>query len=294
MPDTIKNILNRLKEHGETPPAFLLERILHASEKREHEGGSFFIRLNGLKDFSIPPHISQLQKIQEQIVGSHAVVRKTGLLAALNRYKAAAAVLLLFIAGWLLYQSNLFSPSAKKEIVAVPQSLPADTGKTNAMVKTQAASDTVAVITDKSLHPQKENAAYSNKDRERKFYAKAFGYGQKIKPPGENIVKFTDNDLLYTIINCNYNLLQPYLEKGAKKMVVSIDKYSAVTVSDKMLDFMKVMYKTSKKQKPTAKAKKAKATLVKWQKKDEKYFDADTSKTALDIMDLTEFIIDKK
>jgi hypothetical protein len=287
MPDQLDNILNRLKDHDETPPGFLMDRILHAFENEERQDNNFVVRFNGLREFSVEVPAYHLEKISARLWPAAKTPSQPGIVKLLQQYRVAASLVLLLTAGWLLYKSNFFNKETNQELVKVPLPVvvPPLADKDTANEKAKTGADSVSIA---------DNRAKSNREFTGRIFANDFGYGQKIKPPGENMVKLADNDLLYTIINCNYEMLKPYLEKGAPKMVVTIDQYSAVTVNEKMLDFMKVMYKTKKNQKPTAKAKKAKASLDKWKKKDQQYFDQDTSKNAIDVMDLTEFIIEKK
>jgi hypothetical protein len=285
MPDQIDDILMGLRDHAEMPPGFLTDRLLQAIDGEGKQHVAFYLRLSSLQEYSIEPPASHLAIIKERLFTAVKTNTKSGSLVSLARYAvAAAAVLLLFSLGWLFYKKNSLPSTEKKDMVN--------------MVKESAKE---SILAGDSVHIYKDSVATlagkvrnngRNEEFRSKMLIKNFVYSEKIMPVGQNVVRLADNDILNTIIACNYKMLAPYLEDNAPKMVVNIDQYSSVTINKKMIEFMRVMYKTKRNEKPTAKARRAKANLVKWKKKDESYFNG-PSKTALDIMDLGEFVIEK-
>ena len=285
MPDQIDDILMGLRDHTEMPPGFLTDRLLQAIDGERKQHVAFYLRLSNLQEYSIEPPAAHLAIIKEKLFTVVNTNTKSGSLVSLARYAVAAAtVILLFSLGWLFYKKNSLPSTEKKDMVNMAK---------------ESAKETV--LAADSVHIYKDSAATlagkvrnngRNEEFRSKMLIKNFVYSDKIMPVGQNLVRLADNDILNTIIACNYKMLAPYLEDNAPKMVVNIDQYSSVTINKKMIEFMRVMYKTKRNDKPTAKARRAKANLVKWKKKDESYFN-EPSKTALDIMDLGEFVIEK-
>ena len=76
-----------------------------------------------------------------------------------------------------------------------------------------------------------------------------------------------------------------------KNNKITIDRFSYVNISDKMNTILQTMYTIKGNNKPTRKAKKLRATMEKWKKRDEKHFDASIHSNPLDIIDLSEFIL---
>jgi hypothetical protein len=97
-------------------------------------------------------------------------------------------------------------------------------------------------------------------------------------------------EFFYTLTNFSYEEAFIFLNDLKKTKKISLSNFSYVIISDKMAAFMECLYKLNKKNKPSREAKKARAKLEKWRKKDESYFDKKLDKNPLDIFDLQEFI----
>ena len=106
-----------------------------------------------------------------------------------------------------------------------------------------------------------------------------------------SVIQIMDNDMFGTLVNYQYKNYISLMKKIQKDKRVQLDNFSYLNISDKMYEILKQMYVTRKNDKPTRKARKIKARLLKWQKADEKYFDKNTSKNPLDVIDLSEFIL---
>jgi hypothetical protein len=99
-----------------------------------------------------------------------------------------------------------------------------------------------------------------------------------------------DNDFLFTLASFNYTQAEGFLADIKKDPKISLNKFSYVNISDKMAAFLKQLYAVNSKKKPTWKARRAKARLNKWKRKDEENFDTQINKNPLDILDISEFI----
>lgn len=104
-------------------------------------------------------------------------------------------------------------------------------------------------------------------------------------------VKPEETDFVYILTSFNIEDAETFLNDIEKKPLIFLNKYSYVNVSEKMKEFLQKMYATQKKNKPTRKARRAKAALEKWKKTDEKFFDQPTGKNPFDIIDLSELLI---
>lgn len=102
---------------------------------------------------------------------------------------------------------------------------------------------------------------------------------------------FIDSDFIYLLTSFNPETAELFMQDMASKSVIYLNRFSYVNISDKMREFLETMYKTKHNKKPTRKAKKARQKLEKWKKADENYFDNGAGKNPLDILDLSEFIL---
>jgi len=215
--------------------------------------------------------------------------------AGFNRYRAAAAILLLAVSGWMIY--NLVAKQQDgKSNVATNSSSPTGQGSikpdnsgTATVISsspdsavTRGASPAPGVGTNKNKLTAANNRAKKN-----------LKYDVALIETAEN--QFVGKDVLFTLVNFNTTQaerLVALLDKNAERKI-TIDKYSYVNVSDKMADMLKTMYETKRNAKPTRKSRKAKERLEKWKKADEVNFDEQVKKNPLDIIDLSDFIFNK-
>jgi hypothetical protein len=269
--DRLTEILRKLSQHESTPDKVLFDKIL----ERTHADApaSLDNQLKELKDFSEQPPMAQFEKLQKAVTGApvHDIKKNRPSLAG---FLAIAASLVLATAIWFFYNNDEKKSGtiAETDPVKTTPQLPSSPApmKDSATPLVKNITETKTKI--RSLPPASVNGE------------KALAY-----------INIKDNDLLYSLTFVNYATFEPYFNGKKKKMVLDIDQYSSASVSPRMLNFMKDLYSTNRKQLPTRKAKRAKKTLNRWKKIDATYFDSTSgSKSAMDILDLTEFLIENK
>ncbi len=104
-------------------------------------------------------------------------------------------------------------------------------------------------------------------------------------------IPIPNGDFIYLLTSFTYEEAQTFLQDIDNKPTLTLNKFSYVNISDKMRDFLQLMYKTNRNNKPTRKARKAQATLNKWKKQDEAFFDQTGNKNPMDIIDLSELLL---
>jgi len=110
----------------------------------------------------------------------------------------------------------------------------------------------------------------------------------------ETNTAITDNDFFYTLTNFSLPAANDFLGVIKKNKKISLNSYSYVNISDKMAALLKQMYAVNRRNKYTWKARRTKVRLNRWKKDDAKYFDNGTGKNPLDILDLSEFLLNNK
>jgi len=279
MADQIRDILSQLKDHEQQPPESLFGRIQDAA-REEMNRDALDLKLKELGEYEIAPQESHYITISKSVKGNPNNIR-----TLFYRLGALAAVLFFFFAAWAIYrlawntpaikatETAALSPAAKpsSQSPLVPVNIPAIATDSNARILVA------------------ETKTY-------RVTAPVYSASQapRLSGSGESF-SWVDNDLLYSVLNCRYSAMEPYFKDESRQLIVDVDQYSSTAVSEKMLQFMKTMYRTNKKNKPTFKAKKAKRKLEKWKKADATYFDKPgNNHNPLDIIDLTRFVAGEK
>ena len=283
MSDKLNDILQQLRDHQQSPPENLLNNILLGIQENNNAipVGNYLTTLSELKNH----HLQAPEHLYQGIVnGLFTAKKESSIIRMMFTGRRIAAVLILTLSAWLVfylstkknttsdYQATINTPAPiiKKDVPVTT------TGKAPAATVSIKEAATIAILKNPGLAKSLNKGIFKN-----------------LQIDGKSI-EVVDNDLLYTLFNCDYKILEPYLESEDKKLVMGLDKYSSVTVSPRMISFMKTMYTTNKKNKPTRKAKKAIKALDKWKLTDREYFDLQQKANPLDIIDLSEFIFDKK
>lgn len=282
MADQFKDILSQLKDHEQDPPGFLFDQI-HEAVKDEMHGDTLEFKLKGLGEYEISPEESHYISISKSFRGGSNNVR-----TLFYRLGALAAVLFFFLAAWGIYRmawNHTAEQATTSAAMAPPKSSPSP--------QPGLSIDIAANATDSNTGKGKSQVAEVKSYRVVGF---AYSSRQPAHLSGTNEpMTWVENDLLYSVLNCNYNVLAPYFEDNSRQLVVDVDRYSSATVSDKMMQFMKTLYRTNRKSKPTVRARKAKRKLEKWKKADAAYFDKPgNNHNPLDIIDLTRFAAGEK
>lgn len=280
MADQIRNILSQLKDHEQQPPEFLFDRIYDAA-KDEIKRDVLDLQLKELGEYEISPQESHYSAISKSVKGDTNKVR-----TLFFRLGALAAVLFFFLAAWAIYRMAWMGKG--KEVTEMAAINP---------VQNNPSHPPVAVIQIPG------NATDSNTSAgiEKRSYKIVAPKAPNVNPQSPHFsgsnepLAWVDNDLFYSIINCRYSVLSPYFNDDSRQLIVDVDQYSSTTVSDKMLKFMKTLYRTNRRSKPTFKARRAKRKLEKWKKADASYFDKPANNNnPLDIIDLTRFLAGDK
>ncbi len=265
MDDSQENIFSGLSQHEENPPENLFNKIVGGIRMENAE--NLDNQLQSLKDFSIIPPVNLYEQIRKKTTS-----KENAVVFFLTKYRAVAAI---FIIGLIT-------------IIAIYQFQP--NNKTPDEIVSKEIIPVIPTIDSAITKPGKNNYLVNKPENKKDKRNKITLY----KPtPGIQEISFIDNDLITSLTECSNCNFAAFFS-GKKKIVVTINPYSSITVTEKMGSFMKSLYSTNRRNKPTVKAKKARKTLQKWKKADVDYFDSSTIKSSLDPLDLTEYIIDNK
>ncbi len=194
-------------------------------------------------------------------------------------YKIAAAAIFTGAAFIIYYNISSKETTEQKNGIAITNKADSNRTNTTATVHSNNIAAADSIIKEKTAVANNENIV--NKVFENSF-------------PERNVkVSNFYNDFIYMFTNFRYEQARTFLSDIKKNQKISLNSYSYVNVSDKMASFLKKMYAVNRKNKPTRKAKKMRAKLAKWKKKDEANFDKNLKKNPMDILDLSEFILKK-
>jgi hypothetical protein len=290
MAENLNNILNQLKEHQMQPPDFLFGKIFSAVNPDKNADMQVYgeaISVGSLIDHKLSPPEYLYNRIIAIIFAGQ---KNKGIVRSMYYLRRIAAVIVVALCAWLVYNAiGTGSTKTGSDISAVNPPVTVPPVIPPAIVQPPGA----VVPFIPSVKRSNELSSVFITKNIAKIEAPSKGIFKALQIDGVSL-EVVDNDLLYTLFNCDYKILAPYLESENKNLVMGIDKYSSVTVSPKMVAFMKTMYATTRRNKPTRKAKKANAALDKWKVSDTNYFDSLGTQNPLDIIDLSEFIFDKK
>lgn len=281
-----------LRDYAVQPPPGLFKKlwnkIRHLETGDKHGTGS---RLPGIEQnlSSLKSYISEEQQppafdykkisiaIRNQSVIPNIEKKKTFPLF----YKVAAAVLIIGLAGMLYFV--VFANHKSQYDKSISANLPANNGIYTDSPALTGNDSLNAGAGNSSLHGNAQVAGETSRDN---------SPGLHTSIPTGNTGEFY-NDFIYYLTNFKYETGQKLLDRIMNEKKIIISHFSYVGISDKMASFIKDMFDTNKKGNPSRKAKKTKAQLKKWKKKDEAYFDKSFKKNPLDIIDLTEFLLKK-
>jgi len=296
------DILNRLRDYEVSPPPEVSQRLfarLQAEEAMPDEDREQGM-LRQLQQLEVPPPFSvtiqitnavsdapSLSFLQEtetappanafsNILQQVTVTRKAPAITpprviGLNRYKAIAAVLLLAFAGWAIYRLVMPAhPVTPQGIVqkTTPTARPRDSA-------IHPADATQAAIARYQLY---DNIKTENYFRNNRFVAEGAGF------------TLSDNDFFVTFASFRAEDLPAFLtEEDDTGLLLRLDQYSYFSISPKMMDMLKTMYRKRGSGKPTRRARKERERLEEWKLADGIRFDAQ-ARNPLDPVDLAEFI----
>lgn len=264
MDDNKNNPFQELAGHEWQPPEPFYENIMKQVSPAVHAEQD--LQLKQLAGFELKPPPALADRILE---ATHArKTRKKRTLFFLSTAAAAALLLAIF----LLYPRLMKDPVSP---TGLQQSKPA--------IQTPDSSGTAIL--------QQPDSSIKNRSRQPADHPAA-AYNRPAGADGHTLL-ITDNDLLYSLMECRDCDFSAYYTRKMP-IILDVDQYSSVTVSVKMMTFMKDLYSTNKRQHSTARARKARRQLNRWKNTDEVYFDHNKKKMATDPLDLLEFIMENK
>lgn len=290
MADNSDNILKQLQQYGILPPADAFDKAWQCiADEKEREGLKTFSQL---QDHTLPaPELNFNLLIDKNTKKKNALPGRFTIPLPLMR---AAAVLLVVAAATVLYLTvfnkkgntqNSYAGAGVQKNGSVERAVNEQSVKTNdtAIKSTTTVTETKNIVsktTSKNLANKKNFATKTNK-------------GSKVSFGDGNTAIVYDNDVLFTLVNYKgaANSWGPLFTDAVADKTITLNKYSYLNLSDKMVAMLQDVYLTKKNGKPTGKAKRVKRKCEKWRKKDEKNFDRDMQKNPVDIIDLSDFIL---
>jgi len=293
--DNVNLAIAHAKGFAPLPPNFLFDAIMADIDNKKL---SQSVGLDLLKEFKMPPPAFLFGNIKKEFAlksnktFSAPVVNITGF----KRYgmSAAASIVLCLMAGLIYKQFRVSTPDANLSDVAVVQPLANNAGN-----NLQVATDTTVINSkNKSLKNTARINVKAVKPAITKLDTKTIVTGELLSEKNVSFngtsLPFIDNDFFATFASFNYvttDILKNIPE--GKELVVRLNNYSVITISSKMQEMMKKMYKTKKNGKVPSSAKKLQKKLVDWKSYDNKSFDQNLQKSPLDAIDLLESVFDK-
>lgn len=303
MADTNK-IFKSLQDHAENPPPglyvrlwqkikllpkpgkALLNMILAESPTNTRpalkETAQAFADLRSYIDKENPPPAFDLQKIKGALANSstsRVSAKRPGKLRWLYRSAAAAAI----VAGVVWAYKTIDTHKEETVISSNTVQMPVhDTIKREQVAVSREKINITQKNDIKVITARKNTTSYQQKKQVPIAYTNT-----------NSNINIINNDFLFTLTNFTVNEANDVLSVLKKDNKVSVNNYTYVNVSDKMAVFLKQLYAINRRNKYTWKARRTKAKLNRWKKSDEQYFDG-TSKDPLDIIDLSEFLLNNK
>ncbi|MBL7703232.1 MAG: hypothetical protein JNM14_13355 [Ferruginibacter sp.] len=300
MADTNK-IFKSLQQHSETPPpglyaklwkkikvlppigkALLNTILANANTDKKPvttETEKTFAALQSYIDKENVPPPFDFQKIKEALYYAKPInntLRKANKRPLLYRAAATAAI----VTGIVLLYVNTESHQEEIATSSTKQQTQVDTVKKEQVAVIEN-NTTTSKKKDIKVNPQNKNIAGHQQRKQLSFNT-------------NNIVSNTNilnNDFLFTFTNFTTTEANGFLSSLKKEKKVTLNKYTYVNVSDKMASFLKQSYAVNRRNKYTWKARRMRKKMDRWKKADELYFDNETPRDPLDIIELSEFLL---
>lgn len=254
---TAKKQLQQLASFELAPPPHLLEQALDAAAEE-----ALRTKAAALQAFEKEPPAHLYKGIIPKTKPVVQLLRKKQL------WYAAAAVLLLVAA-----------------VVTVRISLQQHTDGTGLAAQQNAAQTDRAVTETASLA---DAAAKKQPYRFARAVAYPFHF-KTVQVSGKRMTVY-ENDLLYSFTSLSAEEAELFFGKNEDPVIVSVDDYTNIRVSDFIIKQLQAVFKTKRNGKPTLAARWAKARISAWRKADRKAFDESKTKSPHDIIDLAETI----
>jgi hypothetical protein len=286
------DILRRLQEYEVLPPTEVVAGLHTALNKTLNSSGDTIRsgNLERLAHLELQPPLSIRSSIEKIIAGAPLPATrpeegKSGsgsIKRIFSPYASVAACVLLVIAVWTIYRASL--PHRSVQVAATTQKTTPAPGNNGGPAATETAdtSSEKSVAKNIPLSPDSSTGPGSKMIR--------------IKQNPSFIVEgrylpVTDNDLLITLTSFKYDEIPAFIDrKDDHDVRIRVDAYSNIYISKSMLQMIKDMYEVKSSGKPTRKARRGKAKLEQWKKKDEARFDQSPENNPLDPIDLARLI----
>ena len=294
--DNVNIAISHAKGFAPLPPSFLFDAIMADINNKKLSQST---GLDHLIEFKMPPPAFLFGNIQNEFAlkSNKIPVAPVVNMAGFRRYgmSAAASILLCLMAGLIYKQFSVVTAEGNLSDIAVVQPI-ANNTRNNAFVD----NDTSTAINpnNKTLKNTARLNVKAVKPAIIKINTKTIVTGELLSEKNVSFngtsLPFIDNDFFATFASFNYvttDILKNIPE--GKDLVVRLNNYSAITISSKMQDMMKKMYKTKRNGKIPSSAKKLQKKLVDWKSYDNKSFDENLQKNPLDAIDLLESVFDK-
>ena len=281
-----EEILKQLSNYEVKPPDFLSRNVLdkihsiHSNEEKLEE------KMQALQHYSSSPP----QELYQRIITSLGLNKKAKVVSINKGWWAAAAVLLMGIAIWVLLPKQNISDEGLVQNTENP--LPQAPPNTQITVhdSTINSNSVTKPATKKNNHSPGwatyKSPATGNNEFENFSVSSIFldgaSYQVKDKEYFTHLTSF-EPDEVPSFVYRNSN----------EKVMLYVDNSTAITISPNMMKMMKKLYSTRSNGKPTRKAVRLKKRLNSWKKADEVYFDKNLDKNPMNPVDLGNFLLDK-
>ncbi len=311
--DDLKKTFSPLYNHSATPTAVSFEQIMQKIKATEQI--NIFKKL---KNYQQEPTISFtkiMERLRELGYFNDKASAKVISFDFAKKLVAAAAVIMLFIAGYFMYNktsntingnslvstntnpsttNNSTSNNSAIDLPVAQDSVSpsSSTAQNNASIKNNNSSFLRYNNSKNSQVSKKDKLAFnkSNKNYNKKNIAPK---QETISINGENFT-ILENDYLLTFASFTPDKLPLFLQaENPAETQITIDKYSYFNVTDVMGAMMKKMYATKSSGAPTRSAKKQKQKLENWKKADSAYFLPGSNLNPIDPRDLGNLILNK-
>lgn len=297
MADNSKNILSRLQQMSVQPPADAFDKAWNtvvppkektADQNPTSENMEQKIFTN-LQDYSIPsPPLDFIglknKALQIAPPANNSVKISPYLLRAASIFLLLAAAATLYFIVFNKKDNNIV------EYAAENKNNNATTG-----VADSKSNDTLSasVISNTRIIEDSKVSLSINENSKKVFASKGIikKGGSKVTFTNGGEAKLYENDVLLTLTSYSSNDWRQFFTNAVEDKKITLNKYSYLNLSDKMVEMLQDTYLMKKNGSPSRKAKKTKKKFDKWRKKDEKYFDKNMQKNPTDIIDLSDFTL---
>lgn len=288
MADKNSNILKQLQDHELTPPAGAFDKawnsILLQDEgtgNSEQAGKNAFEKL---QEYSMKPPELDFKAV---LAGEKKKATKKTVTVISKNVMRVAAFLAIAVTGVVIYWAMPKKNNDRQLVTGtgqyVKESFSTGQDKQEATVNKKPAEEPVASAGEKQPGGSDKNAVALRGRLSKTIKGRGLNYG--------GAGGFYNNDIFFTLVNYKEYGKERLFSKTIRDKRITLNQYSYVNLSDKMVAMLQDVYLTKRNGKPSRKAKKAKRKFEKWRKKDEKYFDKNLDKNPADIIDLSEFLM---